>query len=423
MRDRRDRDYPIDVEGTSYLYEEDYEILSGVERTLADGVALKRWFEVKEAAGNFAERFEVVSDFNPSDLSFGFYDNAPMGDGRVKPVMGTVDDSVFDRPKQAATTLVRDEFREFVLRYFMRVSDYRQPVPYVSEEEAHLATSYASSLSWCTRHEKGDTGFGFTQHYYKLRSTGEVGKFHAREQWTIVDLRELYERYEWIVLKVRIFNFNMIFRLLGSEQAKLQIPLLEESYLVVSSDFVLDETDPSPDVLGRYGFGYAFVRNRSEGLLAYGPGEFDAAIELIQFHVLASGETRAHLVFVVNRPERIVNATLDPVSIGMRAANFFSLGLASTLFGPLMGAIERVSPRIGPFDPVSAYVSAANQLTGGLAAEELCISREQLEKDFLVQHFMQHYQMLTGALLTWRRIPNWLDLEALPKLIITGRNV
>jgi hypothetical protein len=36
---------------------------------------------------------------------------------------------------------------------------------------------------------------------------------------------------------------------------------------------------------------------------------------------------------------------------------------------------------------------------------------------------MQHYQMLSGALLTWRRIPNWLDREALPKPIITGRNV
>ncbi|MEK6279430.1 MAG: hypothetical protein AABN95_03675 [Acidobacteriota bacterium] len=423
MIDERNIGIPIDEEGTSVLHEEDFEILRSVERTLADGVALKRWFDATEASDGFAERFEVVQEFNRSDESFGFYDRINLGGERVIPVMGTVDDSTFDRPKQATSNLVRDEFREFLLRYFMRVSDYRQPQAYLTDEEERATAGYGKGISWCTRREPTDTGFGFSQHYYKLRETGEVGKFHRREHWTIVDLREIGTRYEWIVLKVRIFNFNMTFRVLGSDQAKLVIPLIEESYLVLSADFVLNETDPEPGVLGRYGFGYAFVRNESAGLLAYGPGEFDAAIELIQFHVLASGETRAHLVFVVNRPDRIVNATLDPVALGFGAADLMSLGVASTLFGPIRAALERLPIRIGPFDPISTYVALANQLTGGLAAQELCISREQLEKDFLVQHFQQHYQMLTGALLTWRRIPDWLNPEELPKSIITGRNV
>ena len=423
MIDERDIAFRIDEEGTSVMHEEDFEILRSVERALADGVALKRWFDATESINGFAERFHVVREFNPSDASFGFYDTVDLGGGRQIPVMGTVDDSVFDRPKQAASALVRDELREFVLRYFMRVSDYRQPQAYVTEEELRVTSGYVAGLSWCPRREESDIGFGFTQYYYKLRDTGQVGKFHRREHWTIVDLREIGARYEWIVLKVRIFNFNMTFRVLGSERAKLVLPLIEESYLVLSSDFVLNQTDPAPGVLGRYGFGYAFVRNESAGLLAYGPGEFEAAIELIQFHVLASGETRAHLVFVVNRPDRIVNATLDPVALSFGAADFVSLGAVSTVFGPLRAALERLPLRLGPFDPISTYVTVANQLTGGLAAEELCISREQLEKDFLVQHFMQHYQMLSGALMTWRRFPNWLDRDALPKPIITGRNV
>lgn len=414
---------PIDEEGTSVMHDADFRILRSVERTLADGVALKRWFDATESANQFADRFHVVREFNPSDASFGFYDNVDLGDGRQIPVMGTVDDSTFDRPKQAGTTLIRDEFREFVLRYFMRISDYRQPQAYVTEEEIRATSGYVTGLSWCTGRQQSDIGFGFTQHYYKLKETGEVGKFHRREHWTIVDLREIGTRYEWIVLKVRIFNFNMTFRVLGSERAQLVLPLMEESYLVLSSDFVLNETDPEPGVLGRYGFGYAFVRNESAGLLAYGPGEFEAAIELIQFHVLASGETRAHLVFVVNQPDRIVNATLDPVALSFGAADFVSLGAVSTIFGPLRAALERLPLRIGPFDPISTYVTVANQLTNGLAAEDLCISRKQLEKDFLVQHFMQHYQMLSGALMTWRRIPNWLNRDALPKPIITGRNV
>lgn len=422
MTDQRDIPIAIDDEGTSVLHEEDFAILRSVERTLDNGVALKHWFDATEASNGFAQRFNVVREFNASDASFGFYDRVNLGE-QVIPVMGTVDDSILDRPKQAASNLVRDEFREFVLRYFLRVSDYRQPQAYLTDEEALVNAGYGKGVSWCTRREPSDIGFGFSQHYYKLRETGEIGKFHRREQWTIVDLREIGSRYEWIVLKVRIFNFNMSFRVLGSDQAKLVIPLIEESYLVLSSDFVLNETDPEPGVLGKYGFGYAFVRNESAGLLAYGPGEFDAAIELIQFRVLTNGETRAHLVFVVNRPDRIVNATLDPVALGFGAADFMSLGVASTLFGPVRAALDRLPLRIGPFDPVSTYLTLANQLTGGLAAEELCISREQLEKDFLVQHFMQHYQMLTGALLTWRRIPDWLNREALPKSIITGRNL
>ncbi len=422
LTDERNIRFRFDEEGSAVIREDDLRVLDAVEPALADGRALRRWFEAADAAGTFAERFEVVREFNPSDESFAFYDRIEFGGGRVMPVMGTVDHSLFDRPKRAGAALVRDEFREFVLRYFMRISDYRQPQAYISDEDARAHEAYSPRLSWCTRRESSDIGFGFTQHYYKLRGTGAVGKFHQREEWAIVDLRELYERYEWIVLKVRIFNFNMAFRLLGSDRAQLVVPLVEESYLVVSPDFVLNEDDPDPGVLGRYGFGYAFVRNAREGMLAYGPGEFEAAIELIHFHVLASGETRARLTFVVNRPDRIVNATLDPVGLGFGAADLFSFGLVSTFFGPLRSALERVSPRIGPFDPINAYVTLANQLTGGLAAEALCISREQLERDFLVQHFMQHYQMLTGALLTWRRVADWLDPESLPKAAGTGWN-
>jgi hypothetical protein len=33
---------------------------------------------------------------------------------------------------------------------------------------------------------------------------------------------------------------------------------------------------------------------------------------------------------------------------------------------------------------------------------------------------MQHYQMLTGALLTWRRVPDWRDEAAIPREIVEG---
>jgi hypothetical protein len=43
--DQRDIGCRIDEEGTSVMHDEDFRILSSVERALANGVALKRWFD------------------------------------------------------------------------------------------------------------------------------------------------------------------------------------------------------------------------------------------------------------------------------------------------------------------------------------------------------------------------------------------
>jgi hypothetical protein len=71
-------------------------------------------------------------------------------------------------------------------------------------------------------------------------------------------------------------------------------------------------------------------------------------------------------------------------------------------------------------DPASAYVAGANLISGGVAAQTLCISIEQLEKFFLLQHFKQHYQTMVGSVLTWRQIPDWLDDKNLPPWVISG---
>src|SRR5690348_11552458 len=109
--DQRNDTFLIDQEGSSVMHDEDFQILGRVERALTAGAALKRWFDTTESINGFAERFNVVREFNPSDASFGFYDTVDLVDGGRMPVMGTVDDSVFDRPKQAGSTLVRDELR------------------------------------------------------------------------------------------------------------------------------------------------------------------------------------------------------------------------------------------------------------------------------------------------------------------------
>jgi hypothetical protein len=404
---------------------DDLLILERVEGALESGRALKRWWDAAQTRG-FAERFELQRVFNRPGVSFGFFDRADLGRCTL-PVMGSLQEMFYDRPRtplslnREAAEWMRDQIREFVLHYFMRVSSFRQPEVYV-ESGRPAPPPYLERLSWCSEPDVLREGFGFTQHYYKLRATGQVGKFPAESRSAIVDLRELGTTYEWVVVKVRIFDFNFRFKPLGENGPEVSFPLQEESYLVLSRDFVADEDDPSPGLLGEYGLGYAFIKDPAQGLFAYGPGQFDAAVELINFRVLESGEVRVRMLFVVNRFERIVNVSLDPVNWGFGVADLFSFGLTSRLLGPVKEAFERVPTSVGTFDPVSAYVSLANALTGDWAGRELCVTREQLEKDFLAQHYTQHYTTIVGSLLTWRQIPDWLDAARLPEWVVAGRS-
>ena len=135
------------------------------------------------------------------------------------PIMGNVQEMFYDQPRvpaeirQPATEWLRLQLREFVLHYFMRVSSFRQPDAFVDCEHP-APEGLLGRLSWCTREETRRTGFGFSQLYYKLRDTGEVGKFVGDEQSAIVDLRQIGTKYEWIVAKVRIFDFSFKFKTL-----------------------------------------------------------------------------------------------------------------------------------------------------------------------------------------------------------------
>ena len=89
----------------------------------------------------------------------------------------------------------------------------------------------------------------------------------------------------------------------------------------------------------------------------------------------------------------------------------------------MKAALAAFPLRLGQFNPVYAYIDVANALTFGQAGARLCITRDQLDKRFLVQHFMQHYQAITGSLLTWRQVPDWLDTASLPDWVVNGTSV
>lgn len=415
---------PADVSQLSGLTAEEQTIIDSAEQYLGDGVALLRWWQNAEAHNAFTDRFELQHAFNPASSSYGFFGTIDVR-GDALPLMGNVQEMMYDNPRVPArlgsevTGWIRDQVREFVLRYFMRISDFRQP------ESAETYTNPSpppglGRLSWCATSSVQHEGFGFTQLFYKARATGEIGRFSEEERSTIIDLRELGRTYEWIVVKVRIFDFDVTFRPLGESGPELVFTLNEESYLVLSRDLVTDRDDPERGVLGDYAVGYAFIKTPQSGFLAYGPGRFEAAVEVIRFRVLSSGQIRVHMLFVANRPASIASVSLDPVDWAIWTAEWVSGGTASDLFRPVRNALDRRPIRLGTFDPIYGYVSLANVLSGGQAAQQLCISREALDKQFLVQHFKQHYQTVVSSLLTWRQVPDWTDPASLPEWVIKG---
>jgi hypothetical protein len=408
--------------------EKDAIVLPSVAESLQRGLDLKRWWDEVERNNGPKEQFPIERSFNRPTRSFGFYGDAPVG-GDVLPVMGNVQEMFYDQTRSPArlsresTAWLKSQLREFVMKYFMRISSFREPEAYVDYSQANAAPAVAF-LSWCPQPIAQNVGFGFTQLFHKPAGSSAVYAFPSYQRHTIVDQREIGNTLEWIVLKVRIFDFNFTFRPWGTSGPELVFGENEESYLVVNRDLVdfQDEpfqTDNGRTVLGEYGIGYSFIKSPAPGRFGYGPGEFDAAIELIKFRIYDTGYISVRMIFVANRLHKVLNVVVDPLDWGLGFADRISFGLASGVLGPARNLLKRLPLRF-TVDPVSTYISIANSASGQYAQQQLCVSLETLEKLFLLKHYQQHFAAVLGTLLTWRQIPDWLDEEKLPPWIITG---
>ena len=398
-------------------------VIDDAERALADGLELKRWWEEKESSGTYAYPFELVRTYNRAERVTGFFDTASVN-GKDLPVMGLVQEMVFDKTKQTKPELARDELREFVLHYFMRVSATREPDAYIPRDQYTKSDvqTLLQPFSFCPQSSDNYAGFGYSQLYYRLREQKYTGKFPVHLQPRIVDLRRLNDIYEWIVLQVDIFDFNLTYTPFADGSFSVVFPQQEQSYIGISQDFVVNQDNPSPEVLGKYGIGYALLKPAPrKTIFAYGPGHFTAGFQTIHFEINKEGETRARLVFVSNRPTNVIDIELNPLLWGFSFADAVTFGMTSRVFGSLRRLVERFSPRLENFDPVTTYITFINLLTGGLAKDQLCASLESLEKNpMLLTHFMEHYYLISGALVTWRKVQNWLDQADIPEAVREG---
>jgi hypothetical protein len=408
------------VAASGFTWEE-RNLLSEVDRCLAEGVAIRDWWRWADATGNIPDRFELTRVYNRPDESYSFFATAPLPGGPL-PVMGDVPQVFYDQPKGSwELGSWTGNVREFALRYFTRVSSFRLPQTVVADD-APSPPPPLDLVSWCPRGFVTREGFGYQQLYYKLRGSGEIGRFPEAERFAIVDQRELATRYEWVVANVDIFNFVLSFPL-NPDLPRFGFPMQQSQYIIFSNAFVLDETDPAPGVRGRFQFGYAMLKPRhDDSVLVYGPGQFDAGFQLFTFTVEGDGTIRVRMPFVVNRPTQILSLSLDPLDWGFKAAEILTGGRSSRLLEPLHALLDDLPWRPGGFDPVFTGIDLLNLATLGQASRQLCISKEQLEKFFLVFHFDQYYTMITGSLLTWRQVPDWLDAASIPLWVKTGRS-
>ena len=308
----------IEVDYESGITSKDRSILDSLDGFLSDGKAMKAWWDEANSKDGFDERFDLVQTLHRPENSFGFFGKVGLRRGPLA-VMGVQDEVFYDRPKGQGKTTTETpawmcaQIKEFVLHYFMRISDFRMPQQIIASEGDHLP-SFLKPFSWKPKEEIERKGMGFTQKYYKRSDTGQIGKFPEEGSSEILDLREIGTTYDWVVVKLRVFDFCVKMKPLGPDLPSVTMPLKEESYLVITPEFVTNVDNPEPGVLGEYGFGYAFVKNPVRGPFAYGPGEFEAAFQTINFKVMDTGETRVLMTFVSDQPEKIMNLTIDPVN-------------------------------------------------------------------------------------------------------------
>jgi len=396
-------------------------ILANVDECLAKGVAIKDWWRRADATGSITDSFDLTRVANRPEKSQSFFAEVPLPSGTL-PVMGDVPLVYYDQPKGGWD--LRDwagNVREYALRYFMRISSFELPQTVVQDGSPNPPFPL-DLISFCPRPFVTREGFGFQQLYYKLRGSGEIGRFPEAQQFAIIDQRELATRYEWVVAKVQIFNFVLSFPL-NPDLPRFGFPMQQIQYIIYSGAFVEDHTDPLPGVLGRYQFGYAMLKPRhDDSILVYGPGQFDSGFQLFTFTVLEDGKVWVRMPFVVNRPTQILSISLDPLDWFFRGAEILTFGLAKPLLEPLHAALDDLPGRPGGFDPVFASIDLANLLTLGQASRQLCISKDQLEKFFLVFHFEQYYTMITGSLLTWRQVRDWRNPADIPDWVKTGKS-
>ena len=371
--------------------EEDRAVTALAPSALRRGRQLLQW--VRRYAENQACWFPLGQTYSPDDRYRGFYAEVPI-DGEKVPVMAAVQDLFFDAPRlgegesaaerAADALLYQRQVREFALKYYLRATEQRRQSPAPDGHSPDLPGPLGM-LSWAPRPDTRADGFCFAQMYYR-RLDGETGKFAAARQADIVDVRkvcgtaEVPREYDWMVLRTRLLDAGLSLPLAGANGPRLLLPMSDVCWLAMGPDFVFDEPPAGPGDAGTYGCGYSMIKyGKTQWPFAYGPGDFDAGIQLNEFRVEADGRTRVRLTFVVSRPRRVLD-----------------------IFG---------------VDPLFGSISLLNLMTLGAAGRVLDISHDRVSRLILFAHSSMYYAVIAAVLRIFRQTEDWTDPATIPEWI------
>ena len=423
------------------LTTEDWKTLKLVDFYHQAGRELYSWWREINRRNTYADRFRLLRLNDPHDTNFGFIDTASITGIPELPVLGTVQQMLYYRPKKTDTfdvEWIKAQVREFMLRYFMRVASFSDPqlVPSKPPTDPPFMLRH---FRWGNARLRRDRSWGFRQKYFKLSENGRIGRFPSAHDTTVVDVREVGapskvgnvgRKYDWIVLNVNVSNFTVHLPPFASG-LRLGLPSKAVADVILSPDFILDEDDPreiNPNnprphdkVVGRYGWGYCFIKSPNpESFFAYAPEGLGPAFMSFHFDVHESGDVRLYNYFAANQPTSFMRIPASPFEWGFELADLMSFGLSSRLLKPLRQTLKRLPYGSSDIEPIMALIKLANFLSNDRAERELMISRREVLKTVMAIHFMDAYKFQLGTLPHWRRFPEWTDPTKLPQWVKTG---
>jgi hypothetical protein len=401
---------------------EERQVLENLPFSLEAGLQMLRWWRQVEAGEAQADKYPLIRQPATPHGNYGFFGQVPLTWGTL-PVVGVVQEAFYDRPRVGrgsepeAALWMRDQIREFVSHYFLRVCSHRQLQ--MRSPSGRSAPSWLSGLSLCPPPTSTDRiGGGYQQFFYREKATGHIRRIPQEERYRIVDLREIGTRLDWLLATVEIFNFALSGNLFGNPTFGFVIPVREVVWVAFHGGFVVHRDNPSPDVLGEYGYGYPVIRNPTrEGIFDYGPAKMVSAFELVYFRVMRNGEVWVRMVFCANEPRRVLVRENDMARLFLAATDPLTGGMASRLGTPVIDALQNSPLRYLQPDPVFSFIELANLATQGLAGQYLNITRRQLMISFMGAHFTILQNFILSTLPTFKIVPDWLRHDALPEWV------
>ena len=190
------------------------------------------------------------------------------------------------------------------MKYFMRITSFRQPEAFVDASNPIPRPPWPGSVGAPGRRVTALVSVSSQLFNQPAGSQDAIDPFPSYDRAAIVDQRDIGRRTIGFFSK---FASSISISTSGPSEITVRTGVRRKRGELSGrpqEDFVNYRIRPIPGVLGEYGIGYAFVRSPVQGPFGYGPGEFDAALELINFRVYETGYISVRMVFIANRPTR-----------------------------------------------------------------------------------------------------------------------